>query len=60
MKQTKFKKTVITEERVKIVLENMDLPDKVLSEQTGLWVKLIRLIKEVERKGLRGPQYGNG
>ena len=51
-------KTKITSERVEIILNNLELPAEKLSEMTdGLSVAVVELVKGVERKGLRGPQY---
>ena len=49
--------TKITAERVTTVVQNMDLPNEKLSEMTdGLSLSVIRTIKVVTYKGLRGRQ----
>jgi len=53
-------KTLITDERVRTVLENMERSNREISELTGgLSVEVIEIIKDAERKGLRGSQYDN-
>lgn len=46
-------KTRITDKRVQVVLENLDLTAKELSDRTGLTKAVVKLIKDVERNGLR-------
>ncbi|MBS3789178.1 hypothetical protein KGY79_13415 [Candidatus Bipolaricaulota bacterium] len=49
--------TKITTERVTTVVQNMDLPNEKLSEMTdGLSLPVIRMIRVVTYKGLRGYQ----
>ncbi|MBS3793192.1 hypothetical protein KGY77_11195 [Candidatus Bipolaricaulota bacterium] len=49
--------TKITAERVKTVVQNMDLSNEKLSEMTdGLSLSVIRTIKVVTYRGLRGRQ----
>ena len=49
--------TKITAEKVKTVVQNMDLSNEELSEMTdGLSLPVIRTIKVVTYKGLRGRQ----
>jgi hypothetical protein len=51
-------KTRITSERVETIINNLELPAERLSELTdGLSVEAVDIIKDVERKGLRGPQH---
>ncbi|MBS3789278.1 hypothetical protein KGY79_13925 [Candidatus Bipolaricaulota bacterium] len=57
IKKSSYEKTEITGGRVKIVTQNMDLPNEKLSEMTdGLSEPVIGIIKHVEREGLRGNQ----
>jgi len=59
MPRTRYEKVYITKERVKLILKNRETPNKKLKEQTGLPIKTIEIIRQVQREGLRGWQSRN-
>lgn len=60
MQRLKTKKVKITEGRVNLILDNLELPAEQLSELTdGLTVKIIELIKRLELEGKRGIKSVN-
>lgn len=60
MQRLKTKKVKITEGRVNLILDNLELPAEELNELTdGLTVKIIELIKRLELEGKRGIKSVN-